>query len=141
VDTIPYRHSDAGRPPAWFNERKDCTVRAFALAVGVTYLDAFRELARLGRRTGRGFKFRLVAEGRPDLFTRTQLLKGKRKRVRTLLPQLTSGRYVLRINRHVFAVVDGVLFDDCGYESLKNCIVTDIYQVRDLTIPKPVALV
>jgi hypothetical protein len=107
----------------------------------VTYLDAFRELARLGRKTGKGFKFRLVAEGRPDLFTRTQFPKGQRKRVRTLLPTLSSGRHVLRIHRHVFAVVDGVLFDDCGYESLKNCVVTDIYTVRDLTIPKSMALV
>lgn len=123
-----YCHTDAGRGASAMPEKKDCTVRSFATARGVSYLEAHKALASLGRRPGKGFKFSLVAFKRPDLFTRTQLPKGSRKRVRTLLrTTLSKGRYVLRIRGHVFAAVNGVAHDITPYCCLQNCIVTDIY--------------
>jgi len=127
--TIPLRITDAGRNAAGLRgEQKDCTVRAFAVARNVPYIEAHKALHELGRRLGRGFKFRIVAEKRPDLFTRQQFAKGNRKRVKTLLrDHKFPGRYVFRITGHVFAVVDGIIHDNVTFDSLKNCIVTDIY--------------
>jgi len=99
--------------------------------VGTTYAEAHAELARLGRKSGHGFKFALVSYKRRDLFTRTVLKKGERKRVKTLVRTLKTGRHVIRIHRHVFALIDGVVHDYSGsFDSLKNCIVTDIYTVK-----------
>jgi len=130
---LPYVRTDAGRGTFPLREAKDCTVRAFAIAVGVTYAEAHRELARLGRKCGRGMKFAVVAYKRPDLFIRTVLKRGERKRVGTLVRTLRTGRHVVRVNRHVFALVNGVVHDLTSFESLKNCIVTDIYTVKPLT--------
>lgn len=124
----PHTYTDGGRKASGLSgEQLDCTVRAFAIARDVPYIEAHAELSRLGRPSGRGFKFRIVQAKRPDLFSRTELTKGKRKRVSTLLRTLKTGRHVLRIHRHVFAVVDGVVHDNVSFNSLKNCVVTDIY--------------
>jgi len=129
MNEAPFNHTDGGRTASGLSgEQLDCTVRAFAIARGVPYIEAHAELSRLGRLPGKGFKFRVVAQKRPDLFTRQYLPKGERRRVRTLLRTLPPGRHVLRIHRHVFAVVDGIVHDDCSsLDALKNRIVTDIF--------------
>lgn len=90
-----------------FKERSDCTVRATALALGIPYEDAHQRLKELGRKNRAGCPFwelapKLGFEIRPDLSCMT-LAKA--------LPQMQSGRFVVRIYRHVYAVIDGKPID------------------------------
>lgn len=105
------------------NERADCSVRATAAALGLDYSEAHQRLAALGRKRNRGVKYRLIAaelglEARPDLSARTL---GK------ILPDMQSGRFVVRVYRHVFAVVNGLIVDN--KPTNLNCRVKMVYQV------------
>jgi hypothetical protein len=101
--------TDAGRSQSGIDEKLDCTVRATAIAFGVPYLEAHAKLSAAGRKRKRKFSFRadsienLGFELRPDLSCMT---------VEKAVSQIPSGRFVLRISGHVFAVVDGTIYDN-----------------------------
>lgn len=89
------------------DERRDCTVRATAIALGIPYQEAHEKLAKLGRKNNHGFKYSLAAtsfnfELRPDLCCRT---------IAKILPEMQQGRFVVRVNHHVFAVINGTIYD------------------------------
>lgn len=91
------------------NERRDCTVRAVAAAFKLSYLEAHKKLAELGRKPKRGFEFRIgkvqtlgKIECRPDLCCAS---------VGIIWPALQTGRFIVKVPRHVFAVIDGVAHD------------------------------
>ncbi len=102
--------TDAGRADSIGKERDDCTVRALALCLDIPYMDAYVKMALLGRKKNKGFPFRLPNLGslakkfeiRPDLSCR---MLGK------ALPEMQSGRFIVRIRRHVFAVINGEILD------------------------------
>ena len=105
-----FKQSDCGRVEG---ERRDCTVRACATAFNVSYSKAHDVLKRAGRQDEKGIKFNEVVrngflnelgdiELRSDLCCRSL---GK------ILPEMQSGRFIVRIHRHTFAIVDGVLID------------------------------
>lgn len=92
-------------------ERACCTVRATAAALRLSYDDAHAKLKALGRKDNCGFKLAphldaLGLEQRPDLSCRS--LEG-------ILPEMTTGRFIVRVRHHVFAVIDGVI---CERQSL-----------------------
>lgn len=91
------------------NERCDCTVRAVAAAFKLSYTEAHEKLAALGRKPNRGFEFRIGIiqnlgniECRPDLCC---VSVGK------IWPALQSGRFIVKITDHVYAVIDGEAHD------------------------------
>jgi hypothetical protein len=89
------------------SDKKDCTVRATAHALAIPYHEAYCKLQAVGRKQGQGIHFKSVAErlgfeAMPELSCRA---------LKTILPELQSGRYVVRVTRHVFAVVDGQVLD------------------------------
>jgi hypothetical protein len=91
----------------YLDEERDCTVKATAAVLGITYAEAHAKMKALGRKDRRRFKFKKVyadlgLELRPDLSCRT---------VEKILPELRNGRFVIRVSRHVFAVVDGQVHD------------------------------
>ena len=88
-------------------EPKDCTVIATQMCLGLSYKEAHEKMAKIGRKPNRGYRYRIAApilglEVRTDLVNMT---------VGTALKSLQSGRFVIRVKRHVFAVVDGRMFD------------------------------
>ena len=106
--TVPYVRvrMDEDSCKVWSvnRERNDCTVRATAIALDITYADAHARMAKLGRKPRKGARYALCAPklgmiARPDL---------GHKCWKTVAPLLTSGRFVIRVAHHVFAVVDGV---------------------------------
>lgn len=127
--SMKHIYTDGGRKASGQIEKKDCTVRALAVARGISYNEAHQIMAAVGRKPWRGFKFykaaealKFVAHPQPD--------KGKgRLRVHTALEKYRTGRFVFRIEKHVFAVVDGVAYDNNAPETLRNCIVTDVWEV------------
>lgn len=95
------------REARWqLREANDCTVRATALALRMPYVVARAKLGQLGRKPRRGFTFRepvvkaLGFEALPEYSCRSWAS------VKASLP--ATGAFVVRIRRHVFAVVDGV---------------------------------
>ena len=87
------------------SERADCTVRALALTLGIDYGFAHQRLRAMGRKNGCRFKVdwgQLGFQMRPDLCCRT---------LGSVLPEMQSGRFIVRITRHVFAVIDGKVID------------------------------
>lgn len=91
------------------NERRDCTVRAVAAAFNIPYEVAHQKMAALGRKPKRGFEFRIgkvqtlgKIECRPDLCCSS---------VGGIWPALQTGRFIVKVPHHVFAVIDGEAHD------------------------------
>lgn len=100
-------YTDCGRRDAGLRERRDCTVRATAAVLDITYPEAHSRLESIGRKRGKGFPFKEAApklglETCPELSCR---------RLGEILPEMHEGRFVVRIARHVFAVINGVIHD------------------------------
>ena len=101
--------SDGGRSAAGFDkERSDCSVRATAAAMGITYAEAHAKLAALGRKPRAGFVFRGKRVEPLGFVLRGDLTAPTFAKT---LPNLAKGRFVVRVRRHVFAVVDSKVFD------------------------------
>ena len=110
-------------PPAFASEKNDCAVRALAVAAGHSYEEAHRALKLHGRVDRRGtynqtmeraagmLGLRLVEElpggSHPDFHMPARHHMTLAQFVRVY----RSGRYVVRVNRHFIAVVDGVVHD------------------------------
>ena len=94
---------DSGRPEGEVN---DCTVRALSNVTRLTYEQAHAEFAAAGRKPRQGWNFYSVAvrHGAEPVTVTGRTL-------RAVLPQLTSGFYVVRTRGHVFAVIDGRAID------------------------------
>ena len=98
------------REAAGVKECSDCTVRATAAAFGIPYTDAHQKLAAVGRKNRHGVQFKKIYK-QLGLQFHQRWYKGcpVEKVLRTLPP---TGRFVVRVTRHVFAVVDGKVIDD-----------------------------
>lgn len=88
-------------------EKADCTVLASQFCLGLSYEAAHKLMAGVGRKPNGRANYRKAAPAlglvpRPDLSCMT-LMKA--------LEGMQSGRFVVRIAGHVFAVVDGRMFD------------------------------
>lgn len=98
--------TDAGRKASGFGfERRDCTVRAFATAFRVSYREAHEHMRSSGRKDRRGFAshgaFRSLSG--PSC--------ARTGSVGRFINRNPRGRFVLAILGHVFAVIDGVIYD------------------------------
>jgi hypothetical protein len=99
-----HRHE---RTPAYASERRDCTVRATSTVMGLPYGDVYKRIAAIGRKKNKGIPYPRVAR-EFDLKMRPEL---SCHHLSTILPDMQKGRFVVRVSRHVFAVVDGVVID------------------------------
>jgi hypothetical protein len=109
----------AGDPSEYLGERKDCSVRALAVATGMGYAKAHAHFEREGRRFGRGTSFCTTATVHDSLGLKLVPLAGNAilpmPRYRPTLAQFLRkhprGRFVLHRSGHAFAVIDGVVHD------------------------------
>jgi hypothetical protein len=96
-------------------ERRDCTVKALALATDYTYDDAHYALSLAGRRRHRGARTNIVKKAaqllRFDMVDVTSQFSART--IRTLEREMKwhSGRYIVRVQGHMLAVVDGKVYD------------------------------
>ena len=105
-------------------EKNDCTVRATAACIGMPYEDVHKRMADLGRKNGKGFIFR-YSNGLEDFHLDT-VPHLSCKRLSSILPELQKGRFIVKISRHVFAVIDGIIVD--LKKPNPNCIVKMVYK-------------
>lgn len=124
----PYKFEMANtRVSAGFtHEKNDCTVRALQHSTGISYEEAHTFMKKHGREDGKGamsnFIYPKFAMNGKKL-THSGFLGecidkkgGYRKRYRfptinQMIQKLGKGSYILNINRHVIALVDGIVKD------------------------------
>jgi hypothetical protein len=139
-------YDDGGRAAAGFQgEAGDCVTRAIAIATGLPYQDVYGELhsriavfaggrSRAAKRAARGGGRRgttprngvfrdvwhpfLVELG--WLWTPTMAI-GRGCQVHLHSDDLPSGRLVVKVSRHVVAVIDGIIHDthDCSRDGTR----------------------
>lgn len=110
----PWAYSDAGRAASRRpRQGNDCTVRALAIARGLSYDEAYDLLAHAGRRSGQrlnlGPWLSEQAWARKIAFP---AVKGQpRMTPPSFCTRFAQGRFICKAAKHVFAVVDGVVYD------------------------------
>ena len=108
--------TDGGRSAAGYHfETDDCAVRSLAVVCGVEYRKAHNLLKRWGRRNGKPFALCAFLCRRNVLNTENEWMPfGIRRgiRVNDFLQLYPQGSYIVYVRAHVFAVIDGVLYDE-----------------------------
>jgi hypothetical protein len=118
------KHTDGGREQAGFqNEWNDCSVRALAIAAGITYGQAHDLLKAQGRKDRKGARVYMIRAAAAstakveDVLVRqpkTHWMGGYSYTCPTLsqvIRKHSSGRYILITRNHAIALVDGVIYD------------------------------
>jgi hypothetical protein len=124
VDAMDFIYNEGGRAAAGYKGRAgDCVVRAIAIATQKPYQEvydainalALAERARRGRRSsarsgvGRTTYERYLRDLGWEWVATMQLGSGCRVHLRR--DELPKGRLVVRLSRHLTAVIDGVIHD------------------------------
>lgn len=105
------------------SKKGDCVIRAFAIAFGMSWLEAYDELSERARRTynipNDNINWKGYLEER-RYYTVDIKLGTKRHTARTFAESHREGVYILRLAGHVVACVDGKLRDtwNCGNKSV-----------------------
>jgi hypothetical protein len=131
---MTFQYSDGGRLAAGFTGKRDagdCATRAISIATGKPYAEVYAELFRRGREfwgqvyihapktvsrnaSPRGgvadWIFRPYLEDLGWQWTPTMHI-GSGCEVHLRADELPSGRLIVRVSRHLVAVVDGVIHD------------------------------
>lgn len=124
---IPYVYDDGGRALAGYRGKAgDCVTRAIAIATGWEYKTVYDDLWGLDRRRNgkqakgprNGYPIKLVRDylaARGWDWTPTMNI-GSGCQVHLRADELPPGPLIVRVTRHLCAVIDGVLYDthDCS---------------------------
>lgn len=112
--------SDSGRGEAMPTEKNDCTVRALANVLGMPYMEAHTLLAKMGRPNGEGYAIglhlrKIAADGIEVRGHKLRFFhyKGEKPKVIDVIGKVKGyGRWIIQVDKHVFAVINGVVYDD-----------------------------
>lgn len=110
----PWVCTDGGRASSSRpRQRNDCTVRALAIAGSLSYDDAYDLLKEAGRKCSRGFQFSawLNRQGWAARISFPAVKGQRRMNPATFVQRFPKGRFICQVAKHVFAVIDGVVFD------------------------------
>ena len=98
---------DAGRLESGIAEKKDCTVRAYAIMKNIPYPIAHETFKLLGRKQKRGTNIHIRIYNAEFVN-----LKRPNMTVKTFIENYAiAGRWIIQIRGHVFAVVDKEIKD------------------------------
>jgi hypothetical protein len=108
-----WQPTDAGRSQSRRpKQSNDCTVRAVASAYGLDYDTAYDKLAAAGRKCFDGFHLGPWLDDQGAEKLSFPAVKGqKRMNPAKFCAAYPKGRFICRTAKHVFAVIDGVVFD------------------------------
>lgn len=119
----PYMKTDGGRSQSKRpKQRNDCTVIALAVSASLTYDAAYDIVASRGRKCAEGywfpFGFKTIRSGpmpeagvRFDWISYPAVKYDRREHIDSFARSHKKGVFVLRLSKHVCAVVDGVVHD------------------------------
>jgi len=140
-EAIDWVFDDGGRSDAGFDgETGDCVTRAIAIATGRPYREVYDDLFDRQREFGEGRSRAAKAAGRnpsprtgvmPDVYKRylaetgwewvPTMEFGVGCQVHLRADELPEGRLIVRLSKHLAAVIDGVLHDthDCSRDGTR----------------------
>jgi hypothetical protein len=129
---LPFVFNDGGRAAAGYKgEAGDCVTRAIAIATGRPYQEIYDALSE-GTRNQRGSRGATKVSARNGVSTSRKWFKtylkslgwkwiptmqiGSGCKVHLRQGELPMGRLIVRVSKHLTAVIDGVIHDnhDCG---------------------------
>ena len=98
------------RRPDGFNESNDCTIRSLVNTTGIPYQTVHKLFADAGRLVGHptNLHHTIYTE-----YSKSHRLfdRSKRPTVAMFIESHRSGKWIVKIDRHVFALVDGRIID------------------------------
>ena len=104
--------TDGGLAESGIVDRNNCTVRALAIAANVPYKFADEIATKAGRKRNKGMHtFKLMQHASISGIKSQSSGLGRSITVARFLQLNPQGRFVCRISKHAFAVVDGVIHD------------------------------
>jgi SNF2 family DNA or RNA helicase len=106
----------------------DCTVCALVNALDIPYALAYERMENFGRKYGKGAPITFYLDQFPKDYVRVQLPAGMKYQIRDFVNNNKFGRYIVLIDRHCFAVVDGEVLDIV--ESNEESYVKAAYKVQ-----------
>ena len=143
-----YIKSFDGGVKRYDDEANDCTVRALANAYGMPYKLAHKIMTKAGRVKGKGPKLEKMhaaytrmgfeidtihGETNCARYLQRYIAVGKTRHkgatIKTVLPRLSVGRFIVLIRGHVFGVVDGKVLD--YGDNPANCSVAAVYKLPE----------
>jgi hypothetical protein len=134
--SYPFINDDGGRSKSRRTKQtNDCTVRALAIALNIPYDCAYDTLAGEGRKCEKGFHLQkwLNKQAWAEKIAFQAIAGQPRMNPAHFCGEYVNGRYICRVAKHVFAVVDGTVHD--MFENRPNrCIYTAWKINLDLSI-------
>lgn len=133
---MQFNYNDGGRKEAGYvGKTGDCAVRAIAIASGKIYQEVYSAINALSKYERKGKRKKHISNSRLGVYRPTchkYLLSigfewvptmqiGQGCKVHLKAEELPSGRLVVRLSKHMAAVIDGVLLDtyDCSREGTR----------------------
>lgn len=162
---MTFKLHDAGRSESKrLKQQRDCTVRALATVLDINYDAAYERLKDAGRECNAGFDIEAWArktttggfvrehtrEGPNSLYPRQiywrlhkmpwhkdhhEVGTTKRYRLLDFIKDNPKGRFMVSTARHVFAVCDGVAYDDAPWHYSENRPVYAWIEAKVVTLP------
>ncbi len=124
MNTENFRYSDGGRMCSGFaDERLDCTIRAYALAMDISYEKSHNILEQFGRKPQCSCSFSTFMQKKHPEITHYETSK-PRPRVKTVFKKTFLKNAIVRISGHCFCVKNNIALD---MTNRRNCIITDIW--------------
>ena len=122
--TTSFQYNDGGRIDSGFTtEYLDCTVRAYALVMNITYKESHKVFEQFGRKPRHTIKFSMfMQKKRPDICHFIPIRP--RPRIRTFLKKTVLKNVIVRISGHCFCIKNNIILDTSNNE---NSIITDIW--------------
>lgn len=111
---MDFTYSTADQLSKELNEKNDCAVRAVSIACETDYRSVHTLMTAHGRRHRCGTNFETTTKAvisalDYDAVDITSRVRGKT--VKTVARELHNGRFLVRVSRHILAVVDGKVED------------------------------
>ena len=115
--------TDAGRYLSKRPKQKnDCTVRAAAAILELNYDDSYDMLKKYGRKCGRRFRMDdFLTDKKAEEISFPAVRGQRRMSPYKFCKEYNDGKYICRTAGHVFAVIDGVVFDTVA-PAIDRCI-------------------
>jgi hypothetical protein len=119
-------------------EANDCAVRALSAAAAVSYDEAHRATEAAGRRPRRGTPIEVTRQAARLLGMRVRHFRAQGNEHRAAELVKPQGRYIVRVTRHVYAIVNGVSFDSAPGRRARQLIsVTELTGTPSPFVPAP----
>ena len=127
--------TDGGRKlSARGKQTKDCTVRTMAKAFRMMYDEAYDLLKKHGREPNKGFRYDKVFRAGESINGYIPAVKREyqNRGVNQVLACMGKGTFIVEIHKHVFCVIDGVVYDDHHDYIEKNTTVMKVYKIKHI---------